>query len=257
MRLRPATPAATPPADHIECLTEAIAELPAAPAAAAGHPDGAGASTRSWHHLSKLATRPRPAGALLDRFRPDRLAHPHGDRPAARVRRSRARARAGAGRADADVAELTALLRRGPDKASSPAGRPMRVIVRREPISPGAPIRCAQQHTGGGSATRDRHQHPRGGCHWLEARHRVHARVEDTIPHRQLHHGFRTPCPAARLRHQHRLVPGRRDRLRPARPRARLLRPGRPPRHRRTRPPCATASCTWPPASIRGNAAAI
>ena len=56
---------------------------------------------------------------------------------------------AGAGRADADVAELTGLLRRGPD-GDKLTGWPadMRVIVRREPISPGAQISLFEQHAG-------------------------------------------------------------------------------------------------------------
>ena len=88
---------------------------------------------------------------------------------------------AGAGRADVDVAELTGLLRRGPD-GDKLAGWPadMRVIVRREPISPGAQISLFEQHAG------KRYQviatnTPGGRVARLEARHRVHARVEDAI----------------------------------------------------------------------------
>ena len=48
---------------------------------------------------------------------------------------------AGAGRADVDVAELTGLLRRGPDGDKLTGwSADMRVIVRREPISPGVQI---------------------------------------------------------------------------------------------------------------------
>ena len=88
---------------------------------------------------------------------------------------------AGAGRADADVAELTGLLRRGPD-GDKLTGWPadMRVLVRREPISPGAQISLFEQHAG------KRYQviatnTPGGQVSRLEARHRVHARVEDAI----------------------------------------------------------------------------
>jgi hypothetical protein len=84
-------------------------------------------------------------------------------------------------RADADVAELTGLLRTstGGDQLS---GWPpdLRVIVRREPIPKGMQVSLLEQHDGyryqvtatntvGGQLQR------------LEARHRVHARVEDGV----------------------------------------------------------------------------
>jgi hypothetical protein len=84
-------------------------------------------------------------------------------------------------RDDADVAELTGLLRHsvGGDQLSGwPAD--MRVIVRREPIPAGMQVSLFEQHDGyryqllaTNTAT--------GQLQRLEARHRVHARVEDGV----------------------------------------------------------------------------
>jgi hypothetical protein len=181
IRLRPGNAGSNTASDHIEVLTEAIEQIPAQ------HRrrllvtlDGAGASHAVVAHLSALNTAPGQevhysVGFALDgRTRtaigmlPDTAWEPALDA-------------AGLPRDDADVAELTGLLRRGPD-GDKLAGWPpdMRVTVRREPISPGAQISLFEQHAG------KRYQviatnTPGGQVSRREARHRVHARVEDDI----------------------------------------------------------------------------
>ena len=87
----------------------------------------------------------------------------------------------GTPRPDAQVAELTGLLRHsaGGDRlAGWPAD--MRILIRRENPHPGAQLSLFEQHEG------KRYQvtatsTPRGQVQFLEARHRTQARVEDSI----------------------------------------------------------------------------
>ena len=181
IRLRPGNAGSTTACDHIEVLTEAIAQIPAQ------HRrrllvtiDGAGASHAVVGHLTELNAVPGQQVHYSVGFDLDGRARtaigllPEGAwEPALDAD--------GSPRTDADVAELTGLLRRGPD-ADKLAGWPpdMRVLVRREPISPGAQISLFEQHAG------KRYQltatsTPGGQVSRLEARHRVHARVEDNI----------------------------------------------------------------------------
>jgi hypothetical protein len=87
----------------------------------------------------------------------------------------------GAARPDAQVAELTGLLRHsagGDTLASWPAG--MRILIRRENPHPGAQLTLFEQHEGKRyqvTATNT----PCGQVQFLEARHRTQARVEDNI----------------------------------------------------------------------------
>jgi hypothetical protein len=87
----------------------------------------------------------------------------------------------GTPRPDAQVAELTGLLRHsaGGDRlAGWPAD--MRIIIRRENPHPGALLSLFEQHEGRRyqvTATNT----PRGQIQFLEARHRTQARVEDKI----------------------------------------------------------------------------
>ena len=204
VRLRPGNAGSNTAADHLEVLTEAIAQIPAK------HRrrllvtlDGAGASHPVVAHLSALT--PPPAGRCTTRS-----ASTSTGAPARRSAccpspgREPALDAAGAGRADADVAEPTGLLRRGPD-GDKLTGWPadMRVIVRREPISPGARISLFEQHagkrhqviatnTGGGQVAR------------LEARHRVHARSKTNACTGTCPRLTDAPAPRFRLVHRDR-----------------------------------------------------
>jgi len=80
-------------------------------------------------------------------------------------------------REGADVAELTGLLPAA-TLAKYPAG--MRVIVRREHPHPGAQLDLFET-TDGYRYTAFATTTPVGQHHWLDARHRTHARVEDRI----------------------------------------------------------------------------
>jgi Transposase DDE domain group 1 len=170
-------------ADHIEVLTEAIAQLPARYRRdLLITADGAGASHGLVEHISalnaspwrrvhysigwELGARERTAiagvpacawGAVLDtEGQPRELA-------------------------EAGVVEITALLRQGPhgDRlASWPAD--LRIICRREKPHPGAQLSLFEEADGW------RYQllatnTPASNAQFLEARHRPHARVEDTI----------------------------------------------------------------------------
>jgi hypothetical protein len=173
--LRPGNAGSNHAGDHIEVLTRAIAQIPAA-------------------HRRRLLVRADGAGAthqLLDwltdqgQVRGCRVEYSVGfptKNAAAISAIARLPARAwtpavtadGEVREHADVAEITGLL----DLSGWPDG--MRVIVRREHPHPGAQLSLFEAHDGyryQGFATNTRV----GQLGFLEARHRAHARVEDRI----------------------------------------------------------------------------
>ena len=172
-------------ADHVKVLDAAIGQIPAA------HRrdllvtiDGAGAGHQIVDHLTALNRRGHKVaysvGFDLDertRRAISRLAD-LGWEPALDAD--------GRPRKDAHVAELTGLLR----ASTGPGGQTtdqlatwpddLRVIVRREPIPAGMQVSLFEQHDG------HRYQliatnTPGGQLQRLEARHRVHARVEDGV----------------------------------------------------------------------------
>jgi hypothetical protein len=168
-------------ADHIAIIDAAIAAIP---------PkwrrnllvtiDGAGSSHAVVEHLAKLNARAGWSVAYSVGFDLDERARVAiGQMPADGWQA--ALDAAGLARDDAQVAELTGLLREGPD-GDRLAGWPadMRILVRREPIEEGRQLSLFEQlngyryqliatNTAGGQPQR------------LEARHRVHARVEGFI----------------------------------------------------------------------------
>ena len=177
--------------DHVKVLDAAIAQIPAA------HRrdllvtiDGAGAGHEIVDHLTALNT------ATVHGGRGRRVEYSIGfdldERARAAINRLPANIweaaldPQGQPRKDAAVAELTGLLR----ASVGPDGQPtdqlktwpddLRVIVRREPIPVGMQVSLLEQHDG------YRYQvlatNTRGGIlQRLEARHRVHARVEDGV----------------------------------------------------------------------------
>jgi Transposase DDE domain group 1 len=181
VKLRPGRAGSNTAADHIEVLTEAIAQIPAP------HRrrmlitcDGAGSTHALVEHISALNTRPGYQVHYSVGFDFD-----------ARVRAvigavpSTAWAPAldahGDPRDDAQVAELTGLLRHS-HSGDRLAGWPpdMRIIIRRENPHPGAQLSLFEQHAG------KRYQViatniPGTEVQFLEAAHRTQARVEDRI----------------------------------------------------------------------------
>jgi hypothetical protein len=189
--LRPGNAGSNTGADHLKVLDAAIAQIPAP------HRrdllvtiDGAGAGHEIVDHITALNT------AALHGRRGRKVQYSIGfdldERNRAAINRlpagiwEPALNPDGRPRDDADVAELTGLLRSwvGPD------GQPvdqlatwpddLRVIVRREPIPVGMQVSLFEQHDG------YRYQvmatNTAGGqLQRLEARHRVHARVEDGV----------------------------------------------------------------------------
>jgi Transposase DDE domain group 1 len=179
--LRPGNAGSNTAADHIAIVDAAIAQIPAK------HRrkmlvtcDGAGSTHALIKHITRLGARPGyqvhySAGfdfderirAVLPRL-PETAWTPALDAD-------------GAPRQDAQVAELTGLLRHsaGGDRlAGWPAD--MRILIRRENPHPGAQLSLFEQHEG------KRYQvtatsTPRGQIQFLEARHRTQARVEDKI----------------------------------------------------------------------------
>jgi hypothetical protein len=168
-------------ADHIAIIDAAIAAIPAKwRRNLLITIDGAGSSHAVVEHLRKLNARPGCSVAYSVGFDLDERARvaiawmpAHGWSPALDA--------TGLARADAQVAELTGVLRQstGGDRL---AGWPtdMRILVRREEIEQGRQLSLFERlngfryqviatNTGGGQAQR------------LEARHRVHARVEGFI----------------------------------------------------------------------------
>lgn len=173
-------------ADHVKVLDAAIGQIPA------GHRrdllvtiDGAGAGHQIVDHLTALNARHAHKVHYSVGFDLDARAR------AAISRLPKTAWQAaldpdGQARDDADVAELTGLLRAsvGPDGAGvdqlSTWPTDLRVIVRREPIPVGMQVSLFEQHDG------YRYQvtatNTQGGqLQRLEARHRVHARVEDGV----------------------------------------------------------------------------
>ncbi len=240
IKLRPGNAGSNTATDHLQVLGETITQIPAK------HRrrllvtlDGAGASHAVVAHLSDLNARPGfqvhySIGFALD----TRARTAIGKLPASAW--EPALDAHGEARKDADVAELTGLLRHshGGDQL---AGWPpdMRVLVRREPISPGAQVSLFEQLDG------HRYQliatnTPGGQTQRLEARHRVHARVEDRIrTGKAPPQAGGTPSgpnsdALPQLRDQHRLVRRRRDRRGPP-CLDQAAHPGRRPRQSRTR----------------------
>ena len=179
--LRPGNAGSNTAADHIAVLGAAIAQVPARYRhAMLVTCDGAGATHALVQHITGLNARPGfrvhySAGfdfderirAVLPRL-PETAWTPALDAD-------------GTPRPDAQVAELTGLLRHsaGGDRlAGWPAD--MRILIRRENPHPGAQLSLFEQHEG------KRFQvtvtsTPHGQVQFLEARHRTQARVEDNI----------------------------------------------------------------------------
>ena len=181
IRLRPGRAGSNTASDHIEVLTEAIEQIPAP------HRhrmlitcDGAGSTHALVNHISALNSRPGfqvhySVGFDFD----ERIRAVTGKLPAAAW--APALDAAGNPRQDAQVAELTGLLRHsvGGDRlAGWPAD--MRIIIRRENPHPGAQLSLFEQHAG------KRYQviatnTPGTEIQFREAAHRTQARVEDRI----------------------------------------------------------------------------
>ena len=179
LQLRPGNAGSNTVTDHIDVLTAAIAQLPAAHRRQLlVRADGAGAS----HGLLDWLTG-------LDAKRGYRLGYSVGFAITEPVRQAICLVPAAAWqvalnadgdvREHADVAELTGLL--DPTVlASWPPG--MRVIVRREHPHPGAPLTLFE-HRDGWRYQAFVTNTESGQLAFLEARHRAHARVEDRIRH--------------------------------------------------------------------------
>lgn len=204
--LRPGSAGSNTTSDHIELLDAAIAALPAKyRRRLLVTVDGAGASHGLIHHLHELADRPgrqlvysvgwetaeRERAALAGT--PEQAWQIAID-PAGRPRRRRtadACADAGCGHSpcwiiEAEVVELTGLLRTpaGDKLAGWPAG--MRMFARRERPHPGAQLSLFEQADGWRYSlwVTNLPEHTRGwrGQNaYIDAAHRVHARVEDRV----------------------------------------------------------------------------
>ena len=183
LRLRPGNAGSNTASDHIVVLTEAIAQIPAR------HRrdllitvDGTGSTLDLIRHIIKLNTAPGrrvhySVGFDLDhRARtaigkvPERVWEQVWDRDGAPRERD-----------DAGVVELTGLLRAsvgGDVLANWPAD--MRIICRRERPGSGAQL-CALEETDGWRYQLCATNTPGKQLALLEARHRVHARVEDRV----------------------------------------------------------------------------
>jgi hypothetical protein len=173
VRLRPGNAGANTAADHLDVLTEAIAQVPPAhrrhllirgDSAAATH------AVVDWLHGQNTPRR-RVQYSLGWSIGEAERAAIIGLPTAAW---SPALDADGRVRDGAQVAELTGLLH----LSGWPAG--MRVIVRRERPHPGAQLSLFE-HRDGWRYTAFVTNTPAGALQWLEARHRAHARVEDRI----------------------------------------------------------------------------
>ena len=181
--LRKGSAGSNPVSDHLTVLTEAIAQLPARYRRdLLITVDGAGASHGLVDHITTL-------GASPWRTVHYSIGWDLGARERAAITRVPARAWGAVldtegnprDSGEAGVAELTAVLRQGPG-GDQLAGWPhdMRLIARREKPHPGAQLSLFEQGDGW------RYQllatnTPTTNAQFLEARHRPHARVEDSI----------------------------------------------------------------------------
>ena len=238
--LRPGGAGSNTTADHLQILEEAIAAIPPA----RRHRlmitcDGAGASHGLIDRLDELAARPGDeviysVGWELGERERSALSLVPGQAwqialdPAGEPRISRAPEACEQPRCEhqrcwvdqAHVTELTGLLREGP-AGDQLAGWPasMRLFTRRERPHPGAQLSLFEERDGWryslwvtnlAASTRGW----RGQNAYLDAAHRVHARVEDSHPHRQGHRPGTLPVPLPG--DQHRVAERRADRRYPA-----------------------------------------
>jgi hypothetical protein len=176
VQLRPGNAGANTAADHIEVLTAAIAQVPAAHRRRLlVRADGAGAS----HGLLDWLTAQDDKRGRSVEYSIGFAVTEHVRAAIAALPKSAwtpAVDAAGGVRDGGDVAELTGLL----DLARWPSG--MRVLVRRERPHPGAQLSLFEERDGyryQAMATNT----TVGQLAFLEARHRAHARVEDRIRH--------------------------------------------------------------------------
>jgi len=178
---RPGNAGSNTAADHIAIIDAAIAAIPAKwRRNLLVSIDGAGSSHAVVEHLTTLNARAGASVAYSVGFDLDERARAAiGQMPAAGW--EAALDPAGLARDDAQVAELTGLLRQGAD-GDRLDGWPtdMRILVRREEIEEGRQLSLFEQINGYryqliATATRG------GQPQRLEARHRVHARVEGFI----------------------------------------------------------------------------
>jgi len=160
--------------DHLEVLTEAVAQIPAAHRR---HLLVRGDSAAATHKVLDWLT---PQGTRRGRVVEYSIGWSIGEAERAAITALPATAWSPAINADdtvrdgADVAELTGLL----TLAGWPDG--MRVIVRRERPHPGAQLSLFEE-ADGWRYTAFVTNTTVGALQWLEARHRAHARVEDRI----------------------------------------------------------------------------
>lgn len=181
VKLRPGSAGSNTAADHLQVLDASIAQIPAR------HRrrmlitcDGAGATHALVEHITGLDSKPGfqvhySVGFDFD----ERIRAVLGQVP--ETAWSPALDASGSTRPDAQVADLTGLLRHsvGGDRLTSwPAD--MRIIIRRENPHPGAQLSLFEQHEGKRFQVIATNTHS-GQIQFLEARHRTQARVEDRI----------------------------------------------------------------------------
>jgi Transposase DDE domain group 1 len=174
IRLRPGNAGANTAADHLDVLTDAIAQIPPRHR---GHLLIRGDSAAATHTvLDWLTAQGKRRGRRVEYSLGWSIGAP--ERAAITALPAAAWSPAlnadGGVRDGADVAELTGLL----TLPGWPAG--MRVIVRRERPHPGAQLSLFEE-ADGWRYTAFVTNTGAGALQWLEARHRAHARVEDRI----------------------------------------------------------------------------